>query len=333
MEQIQVGFVMKEKKCFFIYNEMSTFVYKDLEILDKYFDVKTLKYNGKRDIPKLLFGVFTTDFNFSWFALGYATIAVFFSKIFKKKSFVVAGGWDVVDMPEIDYGAMRSQKRVLMTKFTLKYADCVLTVSNSTENIVLHWWNKSNVETVYHGFDDTKYSQLKKKDLAITVGTSSWHTLNVKGIKNFIKSAAFLPDVTFMLVGPQVDDSIDYLKSIAASNVIFRGYTSPDELSALYGCAKVYVQISAQESFGCALAEAMLCECVPVVTNRGALPEVVGDVGFYVDYDNPEQTAQKIKEAMESNKGSFARERIKTLYPIEKREKKILEIIDSTCLK
>jgi len=29
-----------------------------------------------------------------------------------------------------------------------------------------------------------------------------------------------------------------------------------------------------------ALAEAMCCECVPVVTKKGALPEVVGDTGL-----------------------------------------------------
>lgn len=312
---------------------MRTFVKNDLDILKDHFHVKTLKYTNKKDIPRLIWGVITTDVSFSWFALGYATTAVFFSRVFGKKSIVVAGGWDVVSMPEMGYGAMQSPKRIRKTRFTLKHADKVLAVSNSTKSNVLYWWDKTNVETVYLGFDYTKYRSLAKKDLVINVSTSSWQLLRVNGIETFVKSANFLPEATFLLIGPQLDDSIDYLKSIAPSNVIFKGYTPPEELSIHFGHAKVYAQLSAQESFGCALAEAMLCECVPVVTNCASLPEVVGKTGFYVNYGETEQTAQKIKEALYSNNSPKARERIKTLYPIEKREKRILEIIEEISCK
>lgn len=318
----------KKIKILFICPHVSTFILKDLEILKKYFCIKTLHYKGKKDLPMLIWGILTTDLNFSWFALGYATAAVFFSKLFRKKSVVVAGGWDVVNMPEIGYGAMQSPKRRRKTKFTLKYADKVLAVSESIKKNVLQWAPSSNVETVYHGFDHSKCKAGDKEDMVISVGTSAWHTLKVKGIETFIKSAKCLPDIHFMLIGPHKDDSLNYLKSIASPNVEFIGYTPFERLLDYFGKAKVYVQVSAQESFGSALAEAMLCECVPVVTNKGALPEVVGDTGFYVPYGDPEQTAQKIKEALKSDKGREAKERIKTLFPIEKREARILEIIN-----
>jgi len=47
----------------------------------------------------------------------------------------------------------------------------------------------------------------------------------------------------------------------------------------------------------------MLCECVPVVTKNGALPEVVGDTGFYVAYDDERDVAEGIKKALKSEKG------------------------------
>ncbi|MCK4653864.1 MAG: glycosyltransferase, partial [Candidatus Cloacimonetes bacterium] len=149
----------------------------------------------------------------------------------------------------------------------------------------------------------------------------------VNGIETFVKSANFLPEATFLLIGPQLDDSIDYLKSIAPSNVIFKGYTPPDELSTHFGHAKVYAQLSAQESFGCALAEAMLCECVPVVTDRGAIPEVVGNTGYYVPYDDPEATAEAIKEALNSDKGTETRQRILDNYSLKKRENFLIQEI------
>ena len=315
-------------KILFIYPHLSTFVLKDLDILKTKFQIKVLHYENKKDLPKLIWGVLTTDLNFSWFALGYATAAVFFSKIFRKRSIIVAGGWDVINMPEISYGAMQSSRRQRKTKFTLKYANKILAVSESMKKSVLEWVPTSNVEIVYHGFNDFNYKSLDKEDIVISVGTSAWHTLKVKGIETFIKSAKYVPEIQFILIGPHEDNSLNYLKSISSANVDFINEIPFEDLMSYLKRARVYVQVSAQESFGSALAEAMLYECVPVVTNKGALPEVVGDTGFYVPYGDPNQTAQKIKEALKSNKGPRARERIITLYPLEKRKRKILEIID-----
>ena len=80
--------------------------------------------------------------------------------------------------------------------------------------------------------------------------------------------------------------------------------------------------------FGMALAEAMACECIPVLTNNAALPEVVGDVGFYVPYGDEEATAEAIEEALKSDKGEEARERIKNMFPVERREKGLIQIIE-----
>ena len=81
------------------------------------------------------------------------------------------------------------------------------------------------------------------------------------------------------------------------------------------------------ESFGIAPAESMLCGCIPVVTNNAALPEVVGDTGFYSPYVNEKATAEVIKEALKSDKGKEARERIENMFPLEKREERLVEII------
>ena len=96
-----------------------------------------------------------------------------------------------------------------------------------------------------------------------------------------------------------------------------------------YQKAKVYCQLSAHESFGVALAEAMFRCCVPVVTRRYALPEVVDDTGFYVPYNNPKATAEAIRKALESDKGIKARERVKKYFSLRARERKLVtEILD-----
>jgi glycosyltransferase involved in cell wall biosynthesis len=111
--------------------------------------------------------------------------------------------------------------------------------------------------------------------------------------------------------------------------VIFTGYVSDELLVALYRKAKVYCQLSAHESFGVALAEAMACGCVPVVTNRYALPEVVGDAGFYVPYGDPKAAAEAVRQALKSNKGTRARERIQKYFSLKAREQKLIKEITS----
>jgi glycosyltransferase involved in cell wall biosynthesis len=105
------------------------------------------------------------------------------------------------------------------------------------------------------------------------------------------------------------------------------GYVPDEQMMKYLHEAKVYVQVSAHEGFGISLAEAMLCECVPVVTDRGAIPEVVGDCGFYVPYGEPEATAEAIKSALQSDLGPNARNRIKNNFSIKEREKRLISFI------
>ena len=92
----------------------------------------------------------------------------------------------------------------------------------------------------------------------------------------------------------------------------------------------MYVQVSAHEGFGVAVAESMLCGCIPVVTPRYALPEVVGDCGFYVPYGDEKATAEAIKKALDApdELGKKARERIKKLFSMERREKELVDLIE-----
>jgi len=72
----------------------------------------------------------------------------------------------------------------------------------------------------------------------------------------------------------------------------------------------------------------MACECVPVVTERGPLPDTVGPTGFYVPYGDVGATVEAIKKALNSGKGKEARERIKRMFPLEKRKGELIREIE-----
>jgi glycosyltransferase involved in cell wall biosynthesis len=324
----------KRRKISLICYSFPSFVRQDYEILSRRFDVDKASYRGIKDIPRIVSAILSSDLSFSWFAGGHAFLAVLLSKIFGKKSVVVAGGYDVAYIPEIDYGQFtQAWHKRMMTKFAINYADVVLSVSEFTKKEVLKWTRPNNIRTIYNGVDTARFGagtegHHEKENLVITVGDVNRSNLTRKGIETFVKSAGLVPEAQFIVAGRETDDSADYLRSIAPSNVKLVGFISDEELLELYRRAKVYVQISAYESFGMSLAEAMLCECVPVATDRGALPEVVGDTGFYVPYGDERATAEGIRRALESDKGCIARDRIKNLFTMDRRENEIVKAIE-----
>ncbi len=322
---------MKKTKIAFVYYSHSTFVENDYEILSKHFVISRVEYKKIWDAFKIMMAVLKSDISFSWFADGWAFFAVLFSKLFGKKSIVVVGGYDVACEPEINYGLCTKNKlRQWMSKFALNNADILLPVSNSTKTECFKYLtHPRDLSVLYHGIDTEKFkpSGEKENNLVIMVGGVNWSNLKRKGIETFVKSATLILDAHFVVIGKFIDDSINYLRSIATSNVEFTDFISDDELLKYYQKAKVYVQPSLHEGFGCSVAEAMLCECIPVVSEKGALPEVVGENGFYAPYGDEKATADAIKEALKSDTGKEARERVKKMYPIEKRESEMIKLI------
>ena len=322
----------KNVKILFVCPYFSSFIQQDLDLLKKHFDVRIGHYTGLMSIPKILKGVLWSDLTFSWFADTHAFWAVLLSKIFKKKSIVVVGGFEVAKVPEINYGLMRSPLSTRRVKYVLENADKILTVDDSlkTDAIGNTGVNGKNILTVPTGYDSSKWKcDGKKENLVITVGYVNWSVVKRKGFETFVKSAEYVPNTKFALIGKHIDSSIDYLNSISPSNVEFTGFVSDNELLEWYRKAKVYCQLSRYEGLPNALCETMLCECVPVGTRYCGIPTAIGDTGFYVPYGDPETTAEAIEKALKSDNGKTVRERVKKMFPFEKREKKLKQIIYS----
>lgn len=329
---------MREKKdrikILFIYSNFSSFVENDFNILKKYFDLTPFQFHRKRDdLLKMAWAIMKNDLTFSWFAVDHAAYGVLLSKLFKKKSIVVVGGLDVAYIPEIEYGRfILSWNKRMLTKFALKNANIVLPVSNFTKNEMLDKAKIKNFKIVYNGVDTNKYKACgkKKNDLVITVGIVKWQNIKRKGIETFVKSANYLPDIRFVVIGKYFKDSIGYLKSIAPQNVEFTGFVSQNELIKWYQKAKVICQLSYYEAFGLTPAEGMACKCIPVVTKeRAGLPEFVQDAGFYVPYGDEKATAEMIKQALNAPNylGEKARKMIKKNFTLDKRKEELIKII------
>lgn len=313
------------------------YIQQDLDLLKRHFSVKVLNvcflHNMKGTLMtpvRLIAGCIWADVLYCWFANRDTFFAIVVSKLFKKKSIVAVGGEDVTAIPEIGYGEALYKSGHFFQMFVLNGAAIVLPDSRDAEKGALELLgDTAKLTLIYLGIDTEKFHPSGTKvDKVITVGVVSRSNLKRKGLETFVKSAAYLPDVEFLLIGDFLDDSINYLRSIASRNVEFTGFVTESELVKYYQTAKVYVQVSAHEAFGASLAEAMASGCAPVVTDRGAIPEVVGNTGIYVPYGDSAATAAGILEALKSDKGRLARQRIKNCFSSHKREVALCKTIN-----
>ena len=330
-----------------IYPKEATWVQKDLEILSTRYDVIPINYskiicrlydvNCLLKKLKLIFKhASKATLIYAWFANVHSFLARIISRALKKPMILAVGGGDVTCIHSLSYGGLYKNPERYYIVESIRGSDLILAPSNFTKMEVLKVAPvERKVVVVYHGFDHEKFKPgNKKENLVVTIAHINRVNLLRKGLITFVKAAKYLPDIKFMLIGKQCDTSIDILKSIAPPNVVFTGYLPEKKLINVLQRAKVYVQASIHEGFGCALAEAMLAECVPVVTSFGAIPEVVGSEGFYVRYGDPKALAEAIKLALDSQDiGKKARKRIKSLFSLEKRKRKLLTIIQQVISK
>lgn len=313
-----------------VYQDMAPFVEADWRLLSERFTVRPFKYRGKRDLPTLAKAIQSSDIVYSWFALGHATAAVRLARFFGRKSIVISGGWDVAALPELPYGAMLGPERRRRTIWTLRNADLVLSVSESNQIETLRWVSR-DIPVVPLGVDTNFFAPVgPKQDLVVTVARVTHDaSIPTKGVDTFMQIARELPQCRFVLVGGHSPEWGERLRRMASANVELAGWLEREAIRSLFQRARLVVQFSAHESFGLSVAEAMSCECTPIVCDRGALPSLVGTTGTIVPYGSQSEALFAVQKAMRSPGNRAARDRICRLYSLERRRKTLLQLVET----
>jgi glycosyltransferase involved in cell wall biosynthesis len=321
---------------FFIHTGNETFVRQDREILCRFAAVQD--YYATHKFPfgfiHYLRGVKDNNLVFCWFASWNSFWVLLLAKIFGKPSLLVIGGYDVASLPGANYGHQRGGLQRWVSRAAMGLSTSLVPFSHFSqmEAKVNASIPDSKMAMIYIGVPDF-FSCLPisvRESMVLTVGNVEWPNLKRKGLEFFVRSAAYLPDVQFVLVGKWLDDSVDFLRSIASTNVVFTGRVSDAELLQYYRRATVYVQASLHEGFGLSVAEAMLAGCIPVVTRNGSLPEVVGDVGVYTQSTAESDLAEAIHRAfgVSPTLSGQCRQRILDLFPLERRQQRLQAVIN-----
>jgi glycosyltransferase involved in cell wall biosynthesis len=329
------------KRLLFISGYDATFVKRDQKILSDYFQLitapaSTLKKNMLNYLWLFIFfGIKARQCAvvYCWFADFRARTGVFWANIFRKKSVVVIGGYEMREFMNVKYSKNNTPNCHLL--YCLKNADLVFTVSNDHYNRLLQLFPvyAGKIQNIPNGiyFKPDKETKLTKKDIILTVCLGSDpQRFGVKGLGLFCDTAKLMPEYEFVIVGPSGELLQLLSKCKLSKNVRLVPPQSESGLESYYKSARIYCQFSRFESFGLALIEAMYWRCIPVVTPLPELVERLGDTGFVLSEPKASEAKIKIDMALSSGAdlGEKASEWVRTHYDIKKREKAVLENIN-----
>lgn len=111
-----------------------------------------------------------------------------------------------------------------------------------------------------------------------------------------------LPNARLALAGEPMDGQVILQRKARelgiSESIDFMGKISKEtKIHYMQNCG-AYFQCSRHEGFGLAIAEAMACGAPVVVNRKTAIPEVVGECGYYVENESPESIAKSLTYAL-----------------------------------
>ncbi|MEX2513006.1 MAG: glycosyltransferase family 4 protein [Cyclobacteriaceae bacterium] len=286
----------------YIYPVKTAFTERDIQMLQPSMKVKPLVFT-QNPFALPFFMVFQF-FQLIWylpktthylcFFGGYHCLwPVIFAKFFNLKAYIQCGGMDAMHLPGINYGNYRKKWLRRATVFGFKNCDLILPVADALvkseytydlqhpkKQGLLHLIPdlKTPIKVIHNGFDpqywyDDGNKKTENSFITVATGISKKNRMLVKGIDLILEAAKSFPNFEFTLIG-------DEQFSSDLPNVTIIGKLNPSELRSAFQDAQFYLQLSSSEGFPNALAEAMLCGCIPIGSAVGAIPEIIGDTGL-----------------------------------------------------
>lgn len=118
---------------------------------------------------------------------------------------------------------------------------------------------------------------LRKKEYYFSLGSLS----RMKNTEWIIEEAKKNPDKIFVLSGAQPQNS--NMKFVSTNNVVFTGFISDEQVSALIQNCKAFIYSAIYDGFGIPPMEAMSLGAKILCSNAACLPEIYGSCVHYFD--------------------------------------------------
>jgi glycosyltransferase involved in cell wall biosynthesis len=292
----------------------------------------------------------SADLYFAWW--GTTGISpVVRSKLARAPSIVVAGGSEVVSSIPEDLSIMYSARPLwqkLFIRLCVNAASVTVTPSQHMAEEATYL-GATDPQVVPNCIDTTVYAPAEPDQTQLPYAPGEYYLTIAKYAPSSLSRKELFTvldglkqadtDRPLVLAGGLVSTDVydrvtQYADRIGvADRVTFLTDISKQQKIELLRGARLYLQPTLHEAFGVALTEAMACETPVVSTRRGAVPEVVGDTGYYAEAGDSADLASTIEAASadsrRTQKGVDARERVVERFSLPVRKQELSNLITS----
>ncbi|HPT08118.1 MAG TPA: glycosyltransferase family 1 protein [bacterium] len=203
------------------------------------------------------------------------------------------------------------------TKFALRYAKKIITVSNFTKNEILKYYRKikgKKIKVIYNGYNNYLYKKITDEEALENVlkkyGIDTSFFLYIgrlekkKNVHCLIESFSIFKENNkdlskkLVLIGNPgfCYDEIKYLIEELGiyKDVIILGWVEEEDLPYIVNKAEAFIFPSFYEGFGIPILQAMACETPVLLSNIEVFHEIAQDSALFFDHLDPNDLAEKM---------------------------------------
>lgn len=215
----------------------------------------------------------------------------------------------------------------LVIPLVLKRANAIVVPSLYVKNEIIKKYKMDPKKLkVIHGGKDEFFYRVKEEDKIKEIrskytingeycftNATNHERKNIYGlIDAFVKIDKFsqyelimtglLPEIT-------IKELKDYIHRFSFDKKIkFLGFVPKEDLRTLYSGAKIFVFPSFEEGFGFPILESASCGVLPICSDTGSLPEIIGNKNLLFNPRDINSIVQKINEVLLFNQSDYKRE-------------------------
>jgi len=353
--------VSMTKKILYCFAGNSVFGYRDAEMLSQNYTVKICHYDLSGNLflkgvhfihysLKVIWSLSIADVIIVNFGAWHTIFPVGMGKLARKKTIILLGGFDAGNIPSIRYGIFHKpsilqfllRKVYRMATYLCPVSDALVSSINyyadpSGEGYqvgILHFIPdvRSKIKVIPTDYDQDFWMpdiNLLRNGVIALAYIYNEKTYVLKGFDLLVECAKMLPEIPFTFAGFS-PEMVEKTKPNIPANVKLLSFQTPEASKVLFQKHKIFVLPSLTEGLPNTLCEAMLCGCIPIVSNVGVMPDLVGKLGYVLDQKKPENLKILIRNAVlnENYEMKKIREKISMNYFKGIRLSKLQELIN-----
>lgn len=218
-------------------------------------------------------------------------------------------------------------------------SDLIITTSNASKKDIINLYkiSSSKIKVVYPSLDNYKkdFGKFKNTNPYFLFVGAFKPTKNITNIVKAFLLFSKLSKVKFNLIltGGSSQEITQLAKENPKLGIKIMGFVSDEKLAKLYRNTTAFVSPSFYEGFGMTFLEAMKFAVPIIASDKGSIPEVVGNAAIFVNPNDEKKLAKEmiklsVDKKLHKKMSSLALKRSKQ-FPSSNFGRKVLDIINS----